>query len=283
MARRQTGPRPMPTRTSQKHIYILSDGTGTTAERVLQASLIQFSQEQAAIVRVPNVTSEAQVRKAVRQAAKEGGMIIYTLVSPQLRDIMATEANEHNVVTIDILGPFLTKLSVFLASPPRSQPGLLAEVNGHYYKRIDAIGFAVKHDDGLGLPTLNQADIVIAGVSRTTKTPLTMYLAYSRGLLVANVPIVVGSSPPPQLLSLPLNCVVGVTMRLDLLCSVRHSRFAGLGKKVPLNYAQPDYVRSELEYSHELFRMHHWPVVDVTNKSIEESAREICHKTIDRR
>jgi regulator of PEP synthase PpsR (kinase-PPPase family) len=272
----------MRTRIPKKRIYILSDGSGTTAERVLQASLIQFTQEQASISIVPHVKGAAEVAATVREAAEHRGMIIYTLVSPKLRDAVTTEANERNVVTIDILGPFLTKLSEFLAAPPRSQPGLLEQVDGHYYKRIDAIGFTVKHDDGMALPTLSQADLVIAGVSRTTKTPLSMYLAYSRGLLVANVPIVLGSPAPPQLSAFPSDRVVGVTMRLDVLCQIRRTRFAGLGKKVSLNYAQPDYVRQDLEHSHTLFRRHHWAVVDVTNKSIEESAREICRKTVDR-
>lgn len=265
-----------------KHIWIISDGSGFTGERVLQASLVQFEQKEVVVERIPNVKKVAQIRQIVKKAKQKNGFIAYTLVTQNLRKEIATIANEYNVPAVDLLGPLLTSLSKFLALAPEAKPGLLADLNHYYFKRVDAVGFAVKHDDGLRLKDLSRADVVITGVSRTSKTPLSMYLAYNRGLLVANVPLILGSEPPSQLFKIDQKKIVGLTLNPEILTKLRQTRIAQL-THIDINYADPKHVREELKYSHEVFRKNPlWSVIDITGKAIEEVADEVCSLTVDK-
>jgi regulator of PEP synthase PpsR (kinase-PPPase family) len=265
-----------------KHIWVISDGSGSTAERVLQASLVQFGQEDVKVERIPDVRTSEQIKGIVNTAAKKKGLVAYTLVTPQLRKEIATRANELAVPTVDLLGPLLTTLTTFLASPPESRPGLLGELDHRYFRRIDAVGFTVKHDDGHGLHDLPKADVVIIGVSRTSKTPLSMYLAYNKGLLVANVPIILGLDPPVQLFKINQKKVVGLTINPDLLVSLRQTRLAQLAH-VDINYGDEKHVIEELKYSHGIFRKNpKWSVIDITGKAIEEIANEVCSLLISK-
>ncbi len=265
-----------------KHIWVISDGSGSTAERVLQASLVQFGKEKVKVERIPDVRTKEQIQEIVNSVAKKKGFLAYTLVTPELRREIATRANECNVPTVDLLGPLLTMLTTFLASSPESKPGLLGELNHHYFKRIDAIGYAVKHDDGRGLHDVRYADVIILGVSRTSKTPLSMYLAYNKGLLVANIPIIFGMDPPSELFKVDQRKIVGLTINPDLLVSLRQTRLAQLAH-VDINYGKTEHVIQELRYSHEIFRDNpKWPVIDITGKAIEEMANELCSLLMDR-
>ena len=265
-----------------KHIWVISDGSGSTAERVLQASLVQFGNENVKVERIPDVRTVEQIERVVNQAAKKEGLVAYTLVTRQLRREIATRANESNVPTVDLLGPLLTTLTTFLASAPESKPGLLGELDHRYFKRIDAVGFTVKHDDGRGLHNLRKADVVIIGVSRTSKTPLSMFLAYNRGLLVANIPIILGMDLPPELFKIDQQKVVGITINPNLLVSLRQTRLAQLAH-ADINYGEARHVIEELKYSHQIFRMNpKWPVIDITGKAIEEMANEVCSLLIDK-
>lgn len=259
-----------------RYIWVISDGSGSTAERVLQASLVQFGHENVKVERIPDVRTSEQIKRIVNTAAKRKGLVAYTLVSPQLRKEIATRANELSVPTVDLLGPLLTSLTTFLAAPPESKPGLLGELDHHYFKRIDAVGFTVKHDDGHGLHDLRKADVVIVGVSRTSKTPLSMYLAYNKGLLVANIPIILGLDPPVQLFKIDQKKVVGLTINPDLLISLRQTRLAQLAH-ADINYGEAQHVIEELTYSHQIFRENpKWSVINITGKAIEEMANEVC-------
>jgi len=259
-----------------KYIWVISDGSGSTAERVLQASLVQFGDKDVVVERIPDVRTREQITEIVYQAKKKKGLVAYTLVTPELRSEIATRANECNVPTVDLLGPLLTTLTTFLASSPESKPGLLGELNHHYFKRIDAVGFTVKHDDGHGLHDLPKSDVVITGVSRTSKTPLSMYLAYNRGLLVANIPIIFGLDPPLQLFRIDQKKIIGLTINPDLLIQLRQTRLAQL-THVDINYADEKHIIEELTYSHEIFRKNpKWSVIDITGKAIEEVANEVC-------
>jgi hypothetical protein len=272
----------MPLRSQTRYIWIISDGSGFTGERVLQASLVQFEPKDVEVKRIPNVKKVAQIRDIVKKASQKKGFIAYTLVTPKLRREIVTRSNEFNVPTVDLLGPLLTTLSTFLASAPGAKAGLLSDLNHHYFKRIDAVGFAVKHDDGLRLQDLPEADLVLTGVSRTSKTPLSMYLAYNKGLLVANLPFILGTEPPPPLFNIEQRKVVGLTINPELLIKLRQSRLAQLTHQ-DINYADPRYVREELKYSHEIFHSNpRWPVIDITGKAIEEMAEEVCSVTVDR-
>ena len=269
-------------RKKTKYIWVISDGSGSTAERVLQASLVQFGDENVEVERIPDVRTTDQIKQIVNSAAKKKGLIAYTLVTPELRREIATRANECSVPTVDLLGPLLATLTSFLAAPPESKPGLLGELDHRYFKRLDAVGFTVKHDDGHGLHDLRKADVVIVGVSRTSKTPLSMYLAYNKGLLVANIPIILGMDPPPQLFQVNQRKVVGLTINPNLLATLRQTRIAQLVHP-DINYGNAEHVIQELKYSHQIFRKNvRWPVIDVTGKAIEEIANEVCSSLIKR-
>jgi len=253
-----------------KYIWIISDGSGATAERVLQASLVQFKDKDIIVESFPNVLKKEQIKGIVQKASKNKVLIAYI------------QTNQYNLPTVDLLGQLLTSLSNFLSSPPEARPGLLAQMDHSYFKRIDAVGFAVKHDDGHRVRNLNQADLVITGVSRTSKTPLSIYLAYNKGLLVANIPLILGITPPEELFQIDQSKIVGLTINPELLIKLRQSRLAQLSHP-DINYAEPKHVVDELNYSHRIYQENpKWPIINITGKAIEEIANEICRLTIDR-
>ena len=255
-------------------IFAISDATGSTAEGVVRAALTQFDQSQILITRHGGVRSAEQIRAVVTEAAGSGGLIVHTLVSDELRRLVLTEGRSHNVDTIDLMGPLLVRLAEKLATQPRSQPGLFHPFDSAYLDRVEAIDFTVRHDDGQNVLDLDQAEIVLVGVSRTSKTPLSIYLAY-RGWRVANVPLVVGVEPPSQLFQLPRHRVVGLIIKPERLVELRQTRVQRMGTR-PLGYADLEYIRGEMVFAYQVFeRRRDWPLVDVTVKSIEETAAEV--------
>jgi hypothetical protein len=172
------------------------------------------------------------------------------------------------------MGPLLARLSELLAAQPRSEPGLFQPFDTAYLERIEAINFTVRHDDGRSVHDLDQAEIVLAGVSRTSKTPLSIYLAY-RGWKVANVPLVLGIEPPKELFDLPKRRVVGLVVKPERLAELRQTRVERMGTRA-LGYADMDYIRKELAFAYNIFeRRRDWPLVDVSAKPIEEAATEV--------
>lgn len=256
------------------NILVVSDATGATAEMVVRAALVQFEPERVVIHRFPYVRTEAQVKEAVEKAAQLKGIVVHTLVSEGLRKAMLLEGRKMDVATIDIMGPLLLRLTDFFQVSPLSRPGLFRGLDEEYYRRIDAIEFAVKHDDGQNLHDLPLADLVLVGVSRTSKTPLSIYLA-GRALRVANIPIVLGIEPPAQLFQVEEGNVVGLSLRPERLVEIRKARLRHFPVPSIPSYAEMEYIKAELEESLRLFRRNAWPIVDVTNKSIEEVATEI--------
>ena len=208
------------------------------------------------------------------EAKRTGGFIVHTLVSQRLRTLALTEGRAAHVPTIDLMGPMLARLSELLSSRPRSVPGLFTTFDPAYLQRIDAIDFTVRHDDGQNIDDLDKAEIVLVGVSRTSKTPLSIYLGY-RGWKVANVPLVLGIEAPRQLLELPHQRAVGLVIRPERLVELRQARVEHMGSGT-LGYADLDFIRREMAYAYEVFeRRRDWPLVDVTTKPIEESAAEV--------
>lgn len=256
------------------HIYAVSDATGTTAERVVRAALVQFDDHQIEITRRGDVRTDGQIHDIVSEAAQTGGFVVHTFVYENLRHAMLTEGRAQSVTTIDLMGPLLARLSELLAMPPRSEPGLFQPFDLAYLQRIDAINFTVRHDDGRSVDDLSQAEIVLVGVSRTSKTPVSIYLAY-RGWKVANVPLVLGMEPPNELFNLPKRRVVGLVVKPERLAELRKARVERMGTH-SLGYADLDYIRQEITYAYEIFeRRRDWPIVDVTAKPIEEAATEV--------
>jgi regulator of PEP synthase PpsR (kinase-PPPase family) len=258
-----------------KHmVYVVSDATGATGRRVVDAALTQFGGAEVAVEQIAGIDEADEVRRIVKQAAGTGGTIVYTMVVPELRQMMLDEGRRCHVVTIDLMGPLLARLSESLELAPLARPGLLHQIDQSYLQRLEAIDYTVRHDDGRNPDDLPQADLVIVGVSRTGKTPLSIYLAY-RGWKVANVPIVKDLYPPPALFEVDRNRIIAVTIQPLRLAELRQSRVNRLAKGVPLDYARTEHIQRELEWAGLLVRRERWPVVDVTNKSIEESAAEI--------
>ena len=258
-----------------KHIvYVVSDATGATGRRVVDAALTQFSGAEVEVEQIASTDEADEVRQVVKQAAGTGGTIVYTMVMPELRQLMLDEGRRLHVVTIDLMGPLLARLSESLDLAPLARPGLLRQIDQSYLQRLEAIDYTVRHDDGRNPDDLPLADLVIVGVSRTGKTPLSVFLAY-RGWKVANVPIVQDLEPPPALSEVDRSRIIAVTIQPVRLAELRQSRVSRLARGVPLDYARVEHVQRELEWAALIVRRERWPVVDVTNKSIEESAAEI--------
>jgi regulator of PEP synthase PpsR (kinase-PPPase family) len=255
-------------------VYIVSDATGGTGRRVVEAALMQFSGARVTIEQMAGVREVEEVRALVKQAAKVGGTIVHTLVLPELRQAMLTEGRRRNVVTIDLMGPLVARLSETLELAPLAKPGLMRQLDESYFERIGAIDFAVRHDDGRNPEDFSQADLVLVGVSRTSKTPISIFLAY-RGWRVANVPVIANMEPPPTLFEMDRRRIIGLTMQPDRLIRLRQARLKRMTKGLPMDYARMENIQQELNWFELLLRRERWPVVDVTNKSIEECAAEI--------
>jgi regulator of PEP synthase PpsR (kinase-PPPase family) len=234
---------------------------------------MQFEGAAIEIERCPEIRTEEQIRQTVQEAAQADGFIIHTLVSDELRGVMVREGRLQNVETIDLMGPLLARLSHQFAVSPSEKPGLFRQLNEEYFRRIETMEFAFHHDDGRRAHELSKAEIVLVGVSRTFKTPLSIYLAF-RGWFVANVPIVTGINPPPDLFSLPPGRVIGLTIDPARLAELRRVREQRLGGATG-DYAKLETVRREVAHALNLFRAQRWPVVEVTDKPIEESASEL--------
>jgi [pyruvate, water dikinase]-phosphate phosphotransferase / [pyruvate, water dikinase] kinase len=255
-------------------IVIASDATGHTAEMVVRAALAQFQGAEAQLEIEPQVRTAEDVRRVVRGAARAHGLIVHTLVSAELRAVLLTEGRSRQVPTIDLLGPLLLRLEDLLALQPLATPGLFRDQDAEYRRRFDVMDFTVRHDDGQDPQGLAQADLVLVGVSRTSKTPLSMFLA-SRGLRVANVPIVNALPVPEELSRVAPGKVVGLTIKAERLLELRRSRLLAMETPPRFPYADGRQIWAELEYAHALCGRAGWPLVDVTDKSIEEVAAEV--------
>jgi [pyruvate, water dikinase]-phosphate phosphotransferase / [pyruvate, water dikinase] kinase len=258
----------------ERTIFVLSDSTGSTAETVARAAVMQFSDANIRIRRFPNVRTEAALRRILNLAKGENAMVVHTVGLRTLRDLMNYETDRLGLNSLDLLGPLLTRLSTHLGRVPYNLPGLLHQLDDAYFGRVEAVEFTVRHDDGLGMDTLAGADIIIAGVSRTSKTPLSMYLAHL-GHRVANVPIVPGIPPPEQLLDAPKEKVFGLIIRPEALIRVREERLRKLGVRKKTSYVDNHAIQEELVQARRLFQSQGWHVIDVSGKAVEEVATEL--------
>ncbi len=255
-------------------IFVVSDGTGATAEQVVRAALLQFEGVDAQVIRRPDVTTAEQVHSVVEEAAQHQALIVHTLVSGELRLLMLRQARRYHVDAMDLMGPMLDRLALGLQRTPKQQPGLYARLTAERNRLIEAVEFALRHDDGQRVDELEQAEIVLVGVSRTMKTPISIYLAY-HGWFVANVPLVVGIAPPAALLALPSDKVLGLVMSPERLLDLRRTRARASGLPVGASYAAIEDVMEELRAARILCAEHGWRTISVTAKSIEEIAGEI--------
>ncbi|GAB4245658.1 MAG: pyruvate, water dikinase regulatory protein [Acidobacteriota bacterium] len=262
------------------YILIVSDGTGETAYRLLRAAARQFETD-VLITRYANVRSRDQIDEIIKAVKSSHTLIVHTFASPELRKYMAGRASGDGVDHFDVFGPILQKLSEFFEKKPVAQPGLLHQVDDEYFERVEAIEFAIRHDDGHSVDDLDQADIILVGVSRTSKTPLSIYLA-QEGWRVANLPITVGSRLPSKLFEVDQHKIVGLVVDPERLAEARRARVEQLGIDGSV-YADAERIRAELAYAQEIFRQNpSWPVIDVTGKSIEEVSQEVLDVVVGR-
>lgn len=256
-------------------IYIVSGGTGASGEQIVRTALAQFPDPAVSLTIVPHVREVAALEDVVRQAAASGGLVVHTLVDAALRHELIRLAREENVVAVDLMGHLLSRLTAALGQEPLGQPGLYRQLRESYFERVEAMEFAVTHDDGRNPHELDQADIVLAGVSRTGKTPLSMYLAM-RGWKVANVPLIRGIQPPPQLFEVERDRVVGLTIDAGQLAEHRRWRQRRLGLDQGSGpYVDLAEIHEEIRAAQEVFRRGGFRVLDITNQPIEESADAI--------
>lgn len=258
-------------------IYVVSDGTGLTAETVVSAAAGQFFGAIFDVRRRPLVRTLEQARNVINEAAETHGIIVYTLVVPELRRAVEEESARRGVPAVDIIGGLVMRLEEAFGLVPAGEPGLRGtQLDPAYFGRIDAIEFTVSHDDGQHPETLGDADVVLAGVSRTSKTPLSIFLAHYRGWKVANVPVVLGVEPPPELFRINQRKIIGLTIQAARLVNLRRARLESLGRDPDGPYTSLDQVTDELAYARRIYRHGYpWPILDTSNRSVEEVAREI--------
>jgi [pyruvate, water dikinase]-phosphate phosphotransferase / [pyruvate, water dikinase] kinase len=259
-----------------KKIYIISDATGQSGLHILRAALVQYEQTRTKILLFHNIDTKADLRKALDQAREAKALVAFTFVKKEMRDYISEFCRKHNIIHHDILGPLIVSLSAFLHMEPLETPSLLRRVDERYFKRIDAIEFTIGHDDGRGSERLKEADIVIVGLSRSSKTPTSFYLA-QQGYKVANVPIVPDIPLPEELFEIEQDKIACLVIDPEVLQKVRMVRQKRSGLKS--SYVDLRKIFAEAEFVQELTRKHRsWKVVDTTNKSIEETAWEIIYK-----
>ncbi|WP_088229058.1 pyruvate, water dikinase regulatory protein [Desulfosporosinus sp. FKB] len=252
-------------------IYVISDALGETAEFVGRAAAAQFVGIKTRIRRVPYVRDEAHLEEILEEAVAEEAILVYTLVLKGLRDYLERRAAERGLKTVDILGPLIEALSKQTGMEPTHTPNIIHRLDEQYFRKVEAIEFAVKYDDGKDPRGVLYADVVLIGVSRTSKTPLSMYLAY-KGLKAANIPLVPEVIPPDELYAISPRKIIGLTLRPELLNQIRTERLKTLGLGASADYANLERIMQELEYARGIMKRIGCPIVEVTGKAVEETA-----------
>lgn len=256
-------------------IYLISDSLGETAEQVIKVALLQFINDQEYdLVRVPYVKDLNRLKQVLTNAARDNALVGYTLVDPNLRQYVMQKSVEMKLESIDIIGPMLDAMERLFERKPQLKPGLAHKLDEAYFKRIEAIEFAVQYDDGRDPRGIEKADIILIGVSRTSKTPLSQYLAL-KSLKVANVPIVPEVDPPRELFQVDPSKCIGLKISSEKLNDIRRERLKALGLKENANYATHKRINQELTYFGAIVDKLGCPVIDVSNKAVEEVANLI--------
>jgi regulator of PEP synthase PpsR (kinase-PPPase family) len=258
-------------------IYIVSGGAGVSGEQVVNTVLAQFPGTEVPVITVGNVRHPAQIENVVSQVKALGGTIIHTLVDAHLRNRLIALAQEQGVPAIDLMGPLFTQLTTVLGRAPLGQPGLYRRLHQPYFERVAAIEYTMAHDDGQNPQGWPLADVVLVGLSRTGKTPLSIYLSVL-GWKVANLPIVPELPTPPELFRLDPARVIGLTVDLDRLFAFRRQRSSQLGALTRSAYADPAKIEEEIRAAHQIFRRGGFYVLNVTDKTVEASADEIIKR-----
>ncbi len=257
-----------------KHLHLVSDSTGETVSMLVQACLVQFEDVTVEEHVWPMVRNKTEVKKVLKNIEKTPGLVIFTVINPNIRHALEDAFRDLNVPYLCALDSVLSALGLYLGATIQPRPGRQHTLNAANYTRIEAINYALTHDDGQSASTLGLADVILVGVSRTSKTPTCVYLA-NRGVKAANVPIVPGVPLLNELMTIKNLLVVGLTKDPKYLVQVRQNRLAILQHDSHSDYADLEAVRREVAEAQRFFIDHDWPIIDVTRKSIEETATTI--------
>lgn len=258
------------------HLHLVSDATGETTHSIARACLVQFDDVRAIEHLWSDVRNAARLREVVAGIESNPGPVIYTLVDDRISALLTRECVRLKIPCISVLGAIMQGLATYFGSRIRGQPGRQHQLDEEYFHRIDAIHYALDHDDGQSMRSLREAEIVLVGVSRTSKTPTSMYLANHRGLKAANVPYVPGVKLPEELFDAENGpFVVGLTASPERLVQIRRNRILMLGESNETAYIDIERVKNEVAEARKLFVRMGWPVIDVTRRSIEETAATI--------
>lgn len=253
-------------------VYIISDSLGETAELVTKAAMAQFETDNYELNRYSQVKDVVKLEKILKEAVyEENVIVIFTLVNGNLVSFIKEFCRRCEIMAIDLMNPLIEALSEKLKNEPMRKSGRLRELDEAYFSRIAAIEFAVKYDDGKDPRGFLEADLVLLGVSRTSKTPLSMYLA-NKSIKVANLPLVVESEPPKEIFQIPAKRIIGLTNTPEKLNEIREERLKSLGLPQNSNYSSLSRILDELEYAEKIMKKIGCPVIDVSNKAIEETS-----------
>ena len=255
-------------------VYIVSDAIGDTAEFVVKAVASQFNSGNVEMRRVPFVEDKTQIKAVFKEASECNAIIAYTLVVPELRKVMEEEAAKHTIPTADILGSLMEAFSRVTCKEPHQEPGRVHRLDQDYFRRVAAVEFAVKHDDGKDPRGLLQANVILVGISRTSKTPLSMYLAH-HGIMVANLPLVPEVEPPEELFWISPEKIIGLIINPGQLREIRQERLKALGLEDNASYVAVERIEEELAYARRVMKKIGCTVFDVSNKAVEEVANRI--------
>ena len=256
------------------HLHLVSDATGDTVHSVARACLVQFEGAEAIEHIWSMVRTKSQIERVIAGVEANPGLVLYTLVNETLRQPLVDGCRRVQVPAIPVLDPVIGALGAYLGRQSRGLPGQQHLLDREYFARIDAMTFALAHDDGQSAWGLNEADVILVGVSRTSKTPTCIYLA-NRGIKAGNIPVVPGMPLPPELFAATRPLIVGLTNDPERLIQVRQNRLTMLHQDDRTDYTDVEAVRREVAQARRLFAEHHWPVIDVTRRSIEETAAAI--------
>ncbi len=264
------------------HLHLLSDSTGETLENIAKAALAQYDDVETVRHFWPMVRTEAHLERILQEIAQNPGLVIFTLVNTANRRILEQRCAALGLPSVAPLDTVNDALSGLLGQQAKARPGRQHVLDAAYFARVDAIQWTIAHDDGIASEDWEEADIVLAGVSRSSKTPTSIYLA-NRGWKTANIPIVVESPPPPVLFTLRKPLVVGLTTSADRLIQVRRNRLLSLNQQPDTPYVEQEAVTREIAFARRMFADNGWPVIDVTRRSIEETAAAITALANQRR
>lgn len=252
-------------------IYIVSDSIGETGEQVAKAAISQFNSGIYNIRRFPYISSKEQIYDIIDEASEEKSIILFTIVVENLRNHLIEKCKESNLYAIDLMEPIMNAIEAVACKTPKREPGLIRKLDEKYFRKVEAIEFAVKYDDGKDVRGIKKADIVLIGISRTSKTPLSMYLA-NKNIKVANIPLVPEIQPPKELFEIDCNKIIGLTANPIKINEIRQERLKALGLNDKADYASMERILYELEYGEKLMKRLNCKVIDVSVKAVEETA-----------